>query len=254
MKRLLKPLRTWVIYITKALKCEVKGKSHQTGPDVLKVPSWATPAGPIWKLHKTPLSWFCFVFSYLKVPSIVVVERGEKLIWLGDVCNQLEFFQPKSETNRKLFYNKKGNREWKMTWHLIIQLIIQLDLNRGCFCDTWFAYPECFECNWGQIHLIAHIVLAPIITIVYSFAVHVHFFCTRKKNMVLSVSVSKKYILRWSLEYCNAIFKEASQRQFLKINVKGSKWKKTLVSLIESILVFKNKQEQKQVGLLKTLI
>lgn len=30
--------------------------------------------------------------------------------------------------------------------------------------------------------------------------------------------------------------------------------KKTLVSLIESILVFKNKQEQKQVGLLKTLI
>lgn len=57
------------------------------GPDVLKVPSWATPAGPIWKLHKKCV----FAFPYLKVSSVVVVEGLEKLIWVGDVRNQLEF-------------------------------------------------------------------------------------------------------------------------------------------------------------------
>lgn len=77
----------------KALKCEVKGKplSPSKGPDVLKVPSWATPAGPIWKLHTKPneVSFF-FAFSYLEVPSIVTVERVEEVIWLWDERNQLE--------------------------------------------------------------------------------------------------------------------------------------------------------------------
>lgn len=45
-----------------------------------------------------------FDLSYLEVPFTVVVEGLEKPIWLGDVCNHLEFIPQIPETNIKLCY------------------------------------------------------------------------------------------------------------------------------------------------------
>lgn len=104
-RSLLKPLHTDSFTSWGTLSEKWRESPIKLSPDVMKVPSWATPAGPIWKLHThthtAQTSCACFTFPYLEVSPIVVVERLEKVIWFGDICNQLKFLLPKPEKQWK---------------------------------------------------------------------------------------------------------------------------------------------------------
>lgn len=100
-KSLLKPLHTESFTCWRPLHKKSRESPIDWGPDVPKVPSMATPAGPIWKLHTNPK--VCFAFSYLKVASTAVVEGLEELIWPGEVYKLLDCFLPPPETNMKWF-------------------------------------------------------------------------------------------------------------------------------------------------------
>lgn len=78
-------------------------------PDVLKSPLWQHLLGDLGNSA-------AFTFSYLEVSSIVVVEGLEKRIWLGDVCDQLEFLLPKPES--KYITKDFRNREWKIIFRI----------------------------------------------------------------------------------------------------------------------------------------
>lgn len=79
------------------------------GPDVLKVPSWATPAGVFGNYTQRQQRYF--VFFYLEVPSIVVVEGLEELVWVWDVCDELQSFLPEPETDLEVLQKTKQNKK-----------------------------------------------------------------------------------------------------------------------------------------------
>lgn len=85
--------------ITESLQSGIKRESpsrqSQQGPDVTWVSSSAAPAGPSWKLQTMRKA--TFAFSYLKVPTVAVVERLEIVVGSGDERHHFEFFLPGPE-------------------------------------------------------------------------------------------------------------------------------------------------------------
>lgn len=117
-----------------------QGKVPSRTPDVLKVPSWDTCWANL-EITQKSASWLCFVFSYLEVPFIVVVERLEKLLWLGDVCHQLEFSLQNPESKQK------GFLQLHEKWNYIYNSTALCQFWRSVFVfGVWeFSGLECCE-------------------------------------------------------------------------------------------------------------